>query len=209
MERNFDEKGYYEYSLIQNNLKFKMYYGGNLDIYWEIQNMDVDAENFESYEEKPLEFVIEPQYYEAYSIFFKLLRNVKSSAKKMQDEAQRAKREKMEEEDVVVYVNDDETAESYELIVKDGVVVWYSDEDSIENANFVTLTQVNGNILVTFRKGNMENDFPGSIPIRFRNSGSRYNPFNKYFMECFSDIGNIFPGEKINNPHMRKLTNNQ
>ena len=58
IEKSVDELGNYEYILTRDNLKLKMYYGGNLDLYWEIQNTDVNIDNFETYQERPLEFTI-------------------------------------------------------------------------------------------------------------------------------------------------------
>ena len=37
----------------------------------------------------------------------------------------------------------------------------------------------------------MEDDIPGTMGIRFRNSGSRYMPFNAVFMRMFREMQNI------------------
>ena len=114
----------------------------------------------------------------------------------------------MEEIDLLVYVEDEHPPKAHEVVVRNGVVVWHSDEADFDEANYVTITRINGDILITFRKGIVENDIPGTITIRFRNNGSRYAPFNVYFMKLYSSMGKIAMSEEQVNQHMRKLTNN-
>lgn len=207
-----DAMGNNEYVLSQNNLAFKMYYGGNLDLYWEIRNKDVNGDNFETYEEKPLEFIISPDHSEVYSTFSHLIDNVISTAKYVCDEEEKEEKELMSKLDELVSFEDEEEKEeelkAHELMVRNSVVVWHSDDDEIDRANFVTLTRINGNILLTFRKGIVEEDIPGVIPIRFRTSGSRYAPFNKFFMQHFQEIDKVVNNLDQDQQHMRKLTNN-
>lgn len=207
-----DAMGNNEYVLSRNNLAFKMYYGGNLDLYWEIRNKEVNGDNFETYEEKPLEFIISPDDGEVYSTFSHLIDNVISTAKYVCDEEEKEEKELMNNLDELVSFEDEEEKEeelkAHELMVRNSVVVWHSDDDEIDRANFVTLTRINGNILLTFRKGIMEEDIPGVIPIRFRTSGSRYAPFNKFFMQHFQEIDKVVNNLDQDQQHMRKLTSN-
>lgn len=202
-----DVMGNTEYVLSEDNLVFKMYYGGNLDLYWEIRNKDVNGDNFETYEEKPLEFIISPDDSEVYSTFSHLIDNVISTAKYVCDEEEKQEKELMNKLDELVSFEDEEELKTHELMVRNSVVVWHSDDDEIERANFVTLTRINGNILLTFRKGIVEEDIPGVIPIRFRTSGSRYAPFNKFFMQHFQEIDKVV-NDLDQEQHMRKLTSN-
>lgn len=207
-----DAMGNNEYVLSQDNLAFKMYYGGNLDLYWEIRNKEVNGDNFETYEEKSLEFIISPDDSEVYSTFSHLIDNVISTAKYVCDEEEKEEKELMNNLDELVSFEDEEEKEeelkAHELMVRNSVVVWHSDDDEIDRANFVTLTRINGNILLTFRKGIMEEDIPGVIPIRFRTSGSRYAPFNKFFMRHFQEIDRVVNDLDKEQQHMRKLTSN-
>lgn len=204
-EKDFMERD--EYVLSNNNLEFKMYYGGNLDLYWEIKNKDVNSENFDDYEEKPLEFTITPEEHEVYSTFSHLIDTVISSAKYICDEETKEEEEKMNTLDELLYLDDEEEEEElkpYEVMVRNSSVVWHSDNAELDDANFVTITRINGNILITFRKREMGEDIPGVIPIRFRNSGSRYAPFNQFFMQHFLEMGNVL---KKQEEHKRILEN--
>ena len=62
---------------------------------------------------------------------------------------------------------------------------------NIQNTNS-NIELVDDSIKITFIK-QVESDysFPGEISIRFRNSGSRYDPFNRLFMAHFNALQNV------------------
>lgn len=207
IEKSNDGFGNTEYTFTEDNLVFKMYYGGNLDLHWEIQNNDVNMDNYEEYAELPLEFVISPEYPEVYMLFSELFDSVKSLAMELESEYALKEKAKMEALDELVYVEDEKEVPVHELIVRNNVVVWHSDETELDLANYVTITRIDGNMLLTFRKGVVVNDIPGTITIRFRNNGSKYAPFNVYFMKLFSSMEKVRVVSDISDQVMKKLTN--
>ena len=76
-------------------------------------------------------------------------------------------------------------------------VTWISDELAKEVANEVTISKHDGIIRLSFKTkpqtfGYDRNYFEfGMISIRFRNSGSRYRPFNLIFMNLFNELQNL------------------
>ncbi len=209
--KSIDKLNNPEYTLIKSNLKFKIYYGGNLDLYWEIENTDVTFDNFQDYEEKPLEFRITEDDGEVYSVFSELYSGFMGAARELDSEEKKKEKEKMDATDQIVYVDDQKEVSLTELLVKNGAVVWHSDDDvEYDDANFVTITPFTGDILITFRKGPVDDNIPGTISIRIRNNGSRYQPFNMYFMKHFDQMKNVATISEEVEPeqHKRKLTNN-
>lgn len=65
------------------------------------------------------------------------------------------------------------------MLYQDGVIIWHSDDAPLESADFLRISQVEDGYLLEFTRPNQIPEksalhFPGSIDIRFSNSGSRY-----------------------------------
>ena len=76
-------------------------------------------------------------------------------------------------------------------------ITWYSDETAREVANYLKIKKEEDCFILSFNvqehiKG-YDRDFstPNYIPIRFRNSGSRYDPFNTIIMEMYERLQKI------------------
>lgn len=175
-----------EYTFTKDNLEFKIFFGGNLDLYWQIIDKTVAADNMFDYENKPLEFVIDEENMEVYLLFLKLYNDIINRIFGKTEEN--------------LYRSSDKVLESaYSLLVKDGVISWHSDETNYEEANILNIELVGKNIKLTFIK-QFETDysFPGDISIRFRNNGSTYAPFNRQFMAHFNALANVSTEEHEN-----------
>ena len=76
-------------------------------------------------------------------------------------------------------------------------VTWVSDETGFEVANKVLIHKLEDRFLIEFKTQpyiegyERENNLLGIMGIRFRNSGSRYSPFNIVFMRMFREMQNI------------------
>lgn len=215
VERELDENTRtYEYYFTKDNLKLKIFFGGNLDLYWQIIDLNVDDDNFFDYETKPLEFIIDKDNMEIYSLFLKLYNDVIN--KNFESDKEKEQQEAMEELDLPANEYSEEFKEemnrnlenTYNLLVNDGVISWHSDETYYEAANIVDIELVGEDIKITFVE-QMKSDFsfPGHIGIRFRNSGSTYDPFNCIFMNHFNALSEINPEyHQIHiEEHVRKL----
>ena len=103
------------------------------------------------------------------------------------------------------YYNEQELKESYRKYNRsnynnlyDGTTItWYSDETNEEVANFLKIRRDDESFNVSFytqpHKGSYDEDTHhyDSITVRFRNSGSRYDPFNIFFMQMYNALANV------------------
>lgn len=76
-------------------------------------------------------------------------------------------------------------------LVSNGVISWRSDEEIAENASIVNISKVDNNIVLEFIKNNPEDSIYMTYSIRFRNSGSSYDPFNCRFVELYQKLCEI------------------
>lgn len=76
-------------------------------------------------------------------------------------------------------------------------ITWYSDETSHKVSNYVVIRMNKTSFDIDFYSQphiwGYEREFnrKGVLSIRFRNSGSRYEPFNAVFMRMFHELQNI------------------
>ena len=73
-----------------------------------------------------------------------------------------------------------------EKIIKDNKIIIYSDDAYIDNANKLSIEQVNEGIKFKFLQN--QNDSAFNMGIRISNSGSRYAPLNMHFMETYIEF---------------------
>lgn len=76
-------------------------------------------------------------------------------------------------------------------------ITWYSDETAHEVSNILKIKKEKNAFKIEFYtqpyKEGYDKDFHsvGYIPIRFRNSGSSYDPFNQIFMRMYNSMNEI------------------
>ena len=78
--------------------------------------------------------------------------------------------------------------EEYKRLYNGEYICWYSDDDSIEDANYVKIIKDDYKYILEFFSNFKSNTLWLSNTIRFRNSGSRYMPFNMIFMEMYNSL---------------------
>ena len=174
-----DEMGYYEYIIKTDEGKFKMLFGGNLDLYWTCNETIDDSDQI---------FYITKENYFLYRLFDELYENIKNNKIYYDKEN---------------YIKGDNTE-----LFKDGKIDWYSDEFYEEIASRLVIEKENEKFKITFIKS--KKDYEGlfrTYAVRFRNSGSRYKPFNASFMYMYNSLKEYNP--EYQQIHMEEYLYNQ
>lgn len=192
----------YDIKLIDGSKKLTIMYGGNGDLYWSLVNDDWEG----FYEGITDYFDITKENYEVYKSFEVLLLDIQTINISGEittfpggvetEEEQReyllkleAEKENYRKHNMANYNN--------LYSAKNNEVTWISDELAEEVANEVTISKHDEIIRLSFKTkpqvaGYDKNYFDfGMISIRFRNSGSRYRPFNLIFMRMFNELQNL------------------
>ena len=157
----------YDIKLIDGSKNLTIMYGGNGDLYWSLVNDDWVS----FYEGITDHFDITKENYAVYKSFESLLLYLKATS-----------------------IREELTNYNKLYDVKSNEVTWISDKLIEEVANEVTISKQSEVIRLSFKTkpwvlGYDRNYFEfGMISIRFRNSGSRYRPFNLIFMNLFNEL---------------------
>ncbi len=78
-------------------------------------------------------------------------------------------------------------------LVHNKVISWHSDEDCWDDSSILNISkEKNDSLKLEFIKNKVEDELYFTYSIRFRNSGSNYDPFNLRFMELYSDLCNYY-----------------
>lgn len=186
--------------LIEENKTLLITFAGNGDLYWVIQNKAC-GENVKYSSDY---FDISKDNYEVYSLFEQLFSDIKNI-------------NICENKEFPLYVETDEEKKEYlenlelekEMYRKsnmshyndlyDGIdtITWHSDETAYEVSNIVKIKKMDNIFRVEFSSQphidgyDEELNELGHMSIRFRNSGSRYAPFNILFMRMFNKLQEV------------------
>lgn len=170
--------------LTQNGNTFNILFGGNLDLYFQpVMNR---TELFTS--DEHLEFKISKEdgfLYEAFMHLYEKIINyipLEEMDSKREREYQKLK-------------------DSYRPfpLVHDKVISWHSDEEDVDTSSILNISKTEDNqIKLEFIKNKPEDDLYLTYAIRFRNSGSTYDPFNFRFMELYNSLCNYYENYQPN-----------
>ena len=170
--------------LTQNGNTFNILFGGNLDLYFQpVMNR---MELFTS--DEHLEFKISKEdgfLYEAFMHLYEKIINyipLEEMDSKREREYQKLK-------------------DSYRPfpLVHDKVISWHSDEEDADTSSILNISKTGNNqIKLEFIKNKPEDDLYLTYAIRFRNSGSTYDPFNFRFMELYNSLCNYYENYQPN-----------
>lgn len=167
--------------LEEDNKKFEIYFAGNLDLYWNIRSKEESDRH---------SFTITKENGELYRLFETLYNDI---------------------ENINIFGVDSYTAEEIEeikdkyrkynlsryneLFDKDNkTITWHSDETAYDVSNILKIKKEEDSFEIEFsiqpHINGYDRDFnsPNHIPIRFRNSGSMYLPFNYVFMRMYKEL---------------------
>lgn len=68
-------------------------------------------------------------------------------------------------------------------------IIWYSDEFPLEEASFVSIEKEDEEFKIKFSRSKNDS-LMQTYSVRFRNSGSRYAPYNVVFMNMYNKLRN-------------------
>lgn len=202
----------YDFYLKQDNKILKIVFGGNLDLYWNL----ILHEEKPKYDEITEKFIITKENYFIYSLFEKLMNDVKE-----------ANIYEPEEGDDIFGNTTEEDCKRWNERLKNRynyhelfdsnteTITWHSDDEEYSVADRVKINKVDDTFVLEFTRPNLTRDnfgyrMAGSVSIRFRNSGSRYDEFNIPFMRMYNTMQDYDPNyhqihpEELN--HQKKLT---
>lgn len=174
----------YTINIYDSNKILTITFGGNLDLYWYLS----------SKEKKEVDiFEITKENYFLYSLFDILYNDiVNCNLFKVYDEElsfvnsikELQKIYNRKKELNIIFSE----YEEYKRLYNGEYICWYSDDDSIEDANYVKIIKDDDKYILEFFSNFKSNTLWLSNTIRFRNSGSRYMPFNMIFMEMYNSL---------------------
>ena len=199
----------YDYQIKQGDKVLNIVFGGNLDLYWNIINLSEETSLDSLYKEQYETFTITKENYFLYSLFKQLIEDVKEAkvftprpdvyideeyetlpdgTDNIETEEQRCNR----------WNEDLKKSERYKKMYDGKAISWHSDDEPYDIADRVRITENEDVILLEFYRPETiletcEFRFPGSISIRFRNSGSTYDPFNILFMKMYRELQTYNP----------------
>lgn len=203
--------GYSDFHIEKDNQRLEIVFGGNGDLYWILDNSQIDPDTYEEYRkelESPYQdkFIITKENYFIYQLFDELIQDIEDSRiylptinelelefyffgeEKRETSEERCKR--LNEEHKKYY--------RYKLLFEDGVICWHSDEHIFEDADRVKIYRLNDEIILEFSRPPVKREeriyrMPGTTGVRFRNSGSTYDPYNIIFMRMFQKLQEYTP----------------
>lgn len=202
IKKTKDVEGYDRFKITTENGSFDIMFGGNLDLYWYYWPE-------ENYKDWPLAktFTISKENYFIYQKLDELYKNIKE-----QKPYQSKDENSSTAFDSSKLINESPSAQySYKNLFQNGIIKWYSDDAPLEEASMLEIKYQEDKYIITFHQGKEDFGFP-TYTIRFRNSGSRYEPYNLAFMNMYNSLSEYNPNyhqihieEYLYNKKLRKL----
>ena len=179
----------YNYELRDNDKSMILSFQGNLDFY-------MSAISFKDNRDKKISFTITKENYAIYSLFDELFRDIEECNIFSVDET---RLEFMDDEDEIKEYyeriermnNDLKTYSAYKRLIKRNLITWKSDDRDYGEPDFVKIYRGEDAFYITFVRQSEELHM-GTV-VRFRNSGSSYDPFNIPFMKFFNKLQEYDP----------------
>jgi len=172
----------YNYIFTENNKQLIISFEGNLDLYMTLR----DGNNLSEKENRTITFEITKEDHELFYIFDSLYKDIIEG---------KVFNETLEFKSSIDYKKTYE----YKKLVNDKMdITWISDNGPSEIEDRVIISPLNEDVYrLTFVRngktirGEIKSHF--GISVRFRNSGSQYDPFNCVFMRMFRKLQQIDP----------------
>lgn len=187
-----------DYTIINNEKKLRIMYCGTLDLYMQLNSPNLKEELSSD------TFEITKENYFIYSLFEQLYDDIRLCNLYQIDENDLLWCDTKEEIEAL-YSNTKRRNEElknsivYQSIFDGKSVIWYSDEYIHDEADILKITKEEDKYVLEFKEQRLpepDSDrfrFPGSICIRFRNSGSYQQPFNCIFMRMYQKLQEYDP----------------
>ena len=174
----------YTINIFDDNKILTITFGGNLDLYWylsskekkEVDTFEITKENYFLYSLFDILYndIVNCNSFKVYDEELSFVNSIK--------ELQKIYNRKKELNKIF------SEYEEYKRLYNGEYICWYSDDDSIEDANYVKIIKDDYKYILEFFSNFKSNTLWLSNTIRFRNSGSRYMPFNMIFMEMYNSL---------------------
>lgn len=173
-----------EFRISTDEGTFRIFFGGNLDLYW---SCFYKGNILNSDDEK--EFYVTMENYYLFSLVDDLYNRIKNY-------------EVIDVDDVFCY--GESFSDSYDRYIQfkeslkrsdeinnnrpfiDNGIEWHSDDSYYDDASVLRIEKVDDVYKIIFKKGK-EGIF-ATYTVRFRNSGSRYDPYNVLFMKMYNKL---------------------
>ncbi len=171
VEKKQNGHGYDVFTIVTDSGSFEISFQNNLDLYWRFINKESMLDSPERQE-----VIITKENYYIYVLFDNLYESIKSNK--------------------IYYGNgeNDYFEEKINKLYKNGKIQWLSDDFYDEIASKLIIEKEDEIFKVTFVKSKKECDGIGiTYSIRFRNSGSRHEPFNISFMNMYNQLKQYDP----------------
>ncbi len=210
-EKRKDELGYYDINLIKDRKKFKIFFGGNGDLYWELFPKILFDEEIKLPEEIIETFEVSKDDDYIYEVFDELYTRIKEcnvfSKNKLGLENYGLKEDSLTEEEKKLVVESAKEhlrkTSRHSDLFNNEVVSWHTENALYEEGNIVNIYKKTDKYLIEF-KYNKKSIDELDFSIRFCNSGSTYQPFNLVFMNAYNELCEYEPN---NNKKLEKKMN--
>ena len=170
MEKRKNGNGYDVITIYTEEGSFNISYQGNLDLYWDINYTG-------KYRDVPevKTFIITKENYYLYSSLeqlYKAIKEKKPFGNGIYDDLKEKKY--------------DDKYFPYKLW-KDNKIEWHSDDFRYDEASILTISKEKESFKIEFKRSTNKTYIP-THSIRFRNSGSIYDPYNATFMNMYNRL---------------------
>lgn len=179
----------YNYQIRDNEKMMLLSFEGNLDFY-------MSAVSMKDHREKKICFTIDKSNYTLYSLFYELFEDITNcnvfTIDQQRLEFMEDDEERKEYIDRINRLNSDlHRFSPYNRLVKRNLITWKSDDRDYGEPDFVKIYKGEDAFYITFVR---QSDFLHlGTSVRFRNSGSSYDPFNVCFMRFFNKLQDYDP----------------
>ena len=189
----------YNYEIFQDDKIMYLSFEGNFDFY-------MSAFSRKDHLQKKICFTITKENYFIYSLFSDLFDEITNcdifKVDTLHLEFMDDEEEKKEYIDRINKMNEDlKTYSPYKNLVKRNLITWKSDDRDYGNPDFVKIYKGDDAFYITFVRQSKHLHIGTSV--RFRNSGSSYQPFNMSFMRLFNKLQEYDPD--YHQIHMEEL----
>jgi hypothetical protein len=174
INHNINGNGYDIFNIKTEEGEFFISFQGNLDLYWSYFSP-------KSIDESPDSkiFTITKENYYFYNLLDNLYNAIKNNKPYLNGDNSLYKDHK--EIDMNKY-------DKEHKLFKNKIIEWHSDEDEYDTSAVLKIFKENKDeYKIEFNKSHT-NEFIETYSIRFRNSGSRYDPYNITFMNMYQEL---------------------
>lgn len=200
----------YDFYLKEDDKELRISFGGNLDLYWSLTKKNINLKQIkpsELYKECKKElketFTITKENYYIYTLFENLYNDIKECKLYTEDSYF---------DETISYKDRNkeyQNTEKYKYLFDGKIIKWHSDEEDYLIADRVSIEKIDDTYVLKFTRPELTEDkfsfrIIGNISIRFRNSGSRYDPFNIIFMRMFNKLQEYNP--EYHQIHLEELS---